>query len=123
MNFIQNIINTFEKLKLCGLNVFPMANTLRLLRNFIIAFKARWEMYSAEKSNQNFRNFQLFYYVRKKINSNYLINLLVVIFSSCADVIFSEDFTLFDRRDLPFSRTSYYYLSHLFHLNFRNNLL
>ena len=58
---------TFEKLKLCGLNAFLMADTFGWLRNFIIAFKGGWEMHSAEKSNIfEFQNFQVFYYVRKK---------------------------------------------------------
>ena len=98
MNFIQNVINTFEKLKLCGLNVFPMANTPRLLRTSLLLLKRNERCILLKNQYQYFRNFKLFYYSRKKTNSNYLINVLVIIFSSCADVIFSEDFTLFDRR-------------------------
>ena len=41
---------TFKKLKLCGSNAFLITDTLGWLRNFIIAFKAGWEMHSAEKS-------------------------------------------------------------------------
>ena len=98
MNFIQNIINTFEKLKLCGLNVFPWQIHLDYYKTSLLLSKRNERCILLKNQYQYFRNFKLFYYVGKKTNSNYLINALVIIFSSCADVIFSEDFTLLDRR-------------------------
>ena len=90
---------TLEKLKLWGLNAFLIADTLGWFRNFITAFKAGWEMHSAEKSiSLNSGIFKSF----SKLEKNYFSvlassSLLVIILSSCNIVIFPEDFALSDK--------------------------
>ena len=114
---------TFEKLKLCGLNAFLIAYKLGWLRNFFIAFKAGWEMHSAEKLiSLNSAIFKCFTTLEKKKRISILASssLLVIILSSCANVIFSDS-TYLKNEVLLFSRTSYH-LSYLFRLNFCKNL-
>ena len=90
----------FEKLKLCGLNAFLIAVTFGWLRNFIIAFKAGWEIYYAEKSmSLNSGIFRCFITLKNnEFNILSFSSSLVIILSSCTNVIFSEDFTLFEKR-------------------------
>ena len=100
-----------------------MAYKLGWLRNFIIDFKAGWEMHSAEKSiSLNSGIFKCFTTLEKnEFNILAFSSSVVIILSSCTNVIFSEDFALSEKAVSQLSRSSYY-LSHLFHLNFHNNI-
>ena len=90
----------FGKLKLHGANAFLTADTLGWVRNFIIAFKAGWEIHSAEKSiflnSGIFKSFNTL--EKNEINILTVSSLSVVILFSCTNVFFWEDFTLSDKK-------------------------
>ena len=120
-NFLKletSLTLTFEKLKLCALNAFLWADTLGLLPSFITAFKAGWEMHSAEKlialnsEKTNLVSWRIHYY--------YLFISLSIL-PPCTCYFFRRSYLTWQRDVLLFSRTSYY-LSHLFHLSFCHNI-
>ena len=93
--FKTSLTLTFEKLKLCALNAFLWADTLGLLPSFITAFKAGWEMPSAEKlialnsEKTNLVSWRILYY--------YLFSLLTYIIK-----YFASMYLLLFRKILPY---------------------
>ena len=96
-----------------------------MITKFHYCFQAGWEMYSAEKSiSLNSEIFNCFATLKiYEFNILAFSSALVIMLSSCTNIILSEDFTSSNKRGFTIFENLYQRcLSHLFHLNVRNNL-
>ena len=110
ISFETSLTLTFEKLKLCGLNAFLIADTLGCLRNSITAFKAGWEMDSNEKLiSLSYEIFKCFTTLEKSEFSNLAFSSsLVIILSSSTyiNITFQKILPCLTEEVLLYSRTS-----------------
>ena len=110
ISFEISLTFTFEKLKLCGLNAFLIADTLGCLRNSITAFKAGWEMDSNEKLiSLSYGIFKCFTTLEKSAFSNLAFSSSLVITLSSStniNITFQKILPCLTEEILLYSRTS-----------------